>query len=75
MSISKQGDVTNRLLAFIVAIETVKFKVRWEMKDTKDLLDFEIYPHLDRAEVVKDLNPKGRNKGSKGTLVLKQLHN
>jgi hypothetical protein len=45
------------------------------MKDTKDLLNFEIYPHLDRAEVVKDLNPKGRNKGSKGTLVLKQLHN
>jgi hypothetical protein len=74
MSISKQGDVTNRLLAFIVAIETVKFKVRWEMKDTKDLLDFEIYPHLDRAEVVKDLNPRG-HKGNKGMLVLKQLHN
>ena len=28
------------------------------MKDTKELLDFEIYPHLDRAEAVKDLNPQ-----------------
>ena len=30
------------------------------MKDTKELLDFEIYPNLDRAETVKDLNPQDK---------------
>jgi hypothetical protein len=29
------------------------------MRDTKDILDFDIYPHLDRAEAVKHLNPQG----------------
>ena len=32
------------------------------MKDTKELLDFEIYPNLDRAEAVKDLNPQDKGK-------------
>ena len=32
------------------------------MKDTKDLLDFAIYPSLDRAEAVKDLNPPDKGK-------------
>ena len=32
------------------------------MKDTKDLLDFAIYPSLDRAEAVKDLNPQDKGK-------------
>ena len=27
------------------------------MRDTKDILDFDIYPNLDRAEAVKELNP------------------
>ncbi len=30
------------------------------MKDTKDLLDFEIYPHLDRAESGKRPKPSGQ---------------
>ena len=30
------------------------------MKNTKDLLDFEIYPSLDRAEAVKGLNPQDK---------------
>jgi DNA primase len=32
------------------------------VKDTKELLDFEIYPNLDRAETVKDLNPQDKGK-------------
>jgi len=32
------------------------------MKDTEELLDFEIYPYLDRAETVKDLNPQDKGK-------------
>ena len=31
-------------------------------KDTKELLDFEIYPNLDRAEAVKDLSPQDKGK-------------
>jgi hypothetical protein len=27
------------------------------MRDTKDLLDFEIYPNLDRVKAVKEFNP------------------
>lgn len=30
------------------------------MGDTKELLDFEIYPNLDRAETVRDLEPQDR---------------
>jgi hypothetical protein len=33
---------------------------RLGVKDTKELLDFEIYPNLDRAETVKDLNPQDK---------------
>jgi hypothetical protein len=32
------------------------------MKDTKELLDFDIYPNLDKAEAVRDLNPQDRGK-------------
>ena len=32
------------------------------MKETKNLLDFEIYPNLDRAEAVKGLNPRDKGK-------------
>ena len=32
------------------------------MRETKDLLDFEIYPNLDRAEAVRDLNPQDKGK-------------
>ena len=32
------------------------------MRDTKDILDFDIYPNLDRAEAVKDLNPQDEKK-------------
>jgi len=32
------------------------------VKDTEELLDFEIYPNLDRAEAVKDLNPQDKGK-------------
>ena len=32
------------------------------MRDIKDLLDFEIYPHLDRAEADKDLEPRDKGK-------------
>ena len=32
------------------------------MKDTKELLDFDIYPSLDKAEAVRDLNPQDRGK-------------
>jgi DNA primase len=32
------------------------------VKDTEELLDFEIYPNLNRAEAVKDLNPQDKGK-------------
>ncbi len=32
------------------------------MRDTRDLLDFDIYPNLDRAEAVKDFNPQDKGK-------------
>ncbi len=32
------------------------------MRDIKDLLDYEIYPNLDRAEAVKDLEPRDKGK-------------
>ncbi len=32
------------------------------MKDTKELLDFEIYSNLNRAEAVKDLNSQDKGK-------------
>jgi hypothetical protein len=32
------------------------------MKDTKDLLGFEIYPHVDRAKAVNNLNSQHKGK-------------